>query len=142
MPYTSELIDDGRGMHHVGRGVLSGAEILAGAIADHEPPGRAARLTHGFVDLTDVTQLQLSPDDIRHIVSENRVTASQAKKIIVVVVAPLDHPFGMARMWEALAHETGWTTRVFRARAEALEWLTAELGRDPGVPRSPEKSRG
>ena len=134
MPYTSEMIDGGRGMLHVGRGVVRGADVLDGAVVDHEPPARAAQLTHGFVDLMEVTELQLTAEDIHGIVAENRVTAQAAPSVIVAVAAPHDHLFGMARMWEALADQTGWTIRVFRARQEALAWLRAELGRDPGVP--------
>ena len=41
----------------------------------------------------------------------------------VAIIAPQDAPFGMARMWEAFAHDTGWQTQVFHDRPAADLWL-------------------
>jgi hypothetical protein len=45
--------------------------------------------------------------------------------LVVAIVAPADHVFGIVRMWEALAAGTGWRTRAFRNRSEAQAWLAA-----------------
>lgn len=42
------------------------------------------------------------------------------------VVAPEDHSFGMARMYEAFSGSVPWEFRVFRDRDEARIWLGVE----------------
>jgi len=127
MPYTTEFIDDGRGIVHVGTGIVHGHEILASARTDRESPERMAKVTHGLVDLTRVTELKMSVDDLRRITMEHRMTAKAAPRAVIAVVAPRDHVFGMARMWEAFATEIGWTIRVFRERGAAETWLRETL---------------
>jgi hypothetical protein len=128
MPYTTELIDGGRGVLHVGTGVLTGAEILAGARAAHSAPGRVGKFTHGLTDLSGVTELRLTAEEVRRISEENRITARIAVPgAPVAIVATSELVFGMARMWEVHVEDTGWTTRVFRSRAEAEAWLRGRL---------------
>ena len=45
----------------------------------------------------------------------------------LVVIARLPAMFGMARMWEALSHRTGWRIMVVQTREEAVEWLRREV---------------
>lgn len=45
----------------------------------------------------------------------------------VAVVAPADHSFGLARMYEALSGRIPWEFRVFRDETAAREWLVSAL---------------
>lgn len=45
----------------------------------------------------------------------------------VAVVAPTDHSFGLARMYEALSGRIPWEFRVFRDVTAAREWLVSGL---------------
>jgi hypothetical protein len=128
MPYTTELIDDGRGLLHVGTRVLTGAEILAGARAAHTISGRAGKFTHGLTDLTGVTELKLTADEVRRISDEHRITARlTVQGAPVALIVSSDVVFGMVRMWQAHVDDTGWTIRLFRSRAEAEAWLSGQL---------------
>lgn len=129
MPYTTEFIDDGTGVLHVGSGIVSSGEIVAGSHEVQSDEARARRLTHGLVDLTDVTELHVTAADMRIIAQASKRTAKFMPRGAVAIVAPRDYIFGMARMWESLVDEDGWTTRVFRDRAEAEAWL-----REPSPP--------
>lgn len=127
MPYVTEFIDNGRGIVHVGTGVVTGSEILTSAIADRDSPERMAKVTHGLVDLEQVTELKMSVEELRRISMEHRITAKITPRALIAVVAPSDHIFGMARMWEAFSGGTGWTIRVFRDRPAAEVWLRETL---------------
>jgi hypothetical protein len=123
MSYTTEFIDDGRGVLHVGTGVVHGDEIHAGAMEDHRVEARARALRFGLVDLTDVTELRITSEHVRAIAAESHITARLAPHVSVAIVAPRDSIYGMARMWEILVEGTGWDIRIVRLREEALEWL-------------------
>ena len=56
MSYTTEFIDGGRGVLHVGTGVVHGDEIHAGAMEDHRVEARARARRVGRVDQTDLTE--------------------------------------------------------------------------------------
>jgi len=41
----------------------------------------------------------------------------------VAIYAKDDLPFALARMWQVLVDQTGWDTRVFRGRDDAVIWV-------------------
>ena len=134
MPYTTELIAGGTGIYHEGIGVLTGEEMIAAGLATHSSPEIARRLTHALVDLSAVTDFQVTPADLRMLASENLVTSRLVPRAFVAVVAPADHIFGSIRMWRVFAGETGWVTEVFRSRDLAETWLRECLARLPKNP--------
>ncbi len=123
MSYSTEFIDDGRGVLHVGTGIVHGDEIHAGSMEEHRVESRARALRFGLVDLTDVTELRITSEDVRAIAAECHITARLAPHAAVAIVAPRDALYGMARMWEILVEGTGWDIRIVRLREEALDWL-------------------
>ena len=78
-------------------------------------------------DYTNVTSIEISSDAVK-IVAQMAIDVSKYNKNIVIAgVTPSDLEFGLARMWQAYADETGWKSHVFRSRAEAEEWVKKEL---------------
>ncbi len=79
-------------------------------------------------DGTKVVSLAISSDEIRTL-SQNQVYLHTSR---VAFVAPQNLVFGLARMFEAYysMHDNPARTRVFRHRADALEWLEAPY--EPG----------
>ena len=97
---------------------------------------RLKGLHYGLIDLTDVTELRATRDDVLEFVQvDMQIALSVPRALAVAIVAPSDLAFGIARMWEAFAEVTRWNTHVFRSRAEADPWLRpwAE-GRRPAEP--------
>jgi hypothetical protein len=127
MPYTTDFIDDMTGVLHVGSGVVLGIEVLAGTIEVHRDAERARRLAYSLVDLTEALELRITPEELRQIAIEDHRNAAVIPRLIVAIVAPRDHPFGMARMWEAFVEDINWRTGVFRTRSEARDWLRDQL---------------
>jgi hypothetical protein len=126
--YSTEFVEGG--VIHVGTGVVDGAEIIAAAIEEHRLEDRARRLRFGLVDLTDVTDLQVTSEHVRRIALENLTLAKLTPGAVVAVAAPSDVAFGMARMWQTFASRTGWQILIVRSKAAATEWLRGRLGRD------------
>ena len=122
MPYSTEFLHGGRWARHVGSGVLTGAEVLAGTLEVQEA-ARHRPITHSLCDLTAVTTFRASAHEIREIAAAGKVTAELAPGGFVAVVAPRDHVFGLARMWETHVDGATWSTRVFRDLNGALAWL-------------------
>lgn len=139
MPYTTEFIQGGRGMVHTGAGVLTGEELIEGSLRLRAEMLRGGRVEYGMSDLTAVTELRVTADDLRRLAEAQLVTAQILPRAIAAVVAPSDHIFGMARMWEAYADATGWDTRVFRDRASAEQWIEEQLAlrRSGATPATP-----
>lgn len=127
MAYSTEYTLDGLGVIHRGEGIVAGAEVIAAAAEHYRLEERARRLRYGVVDFTNVTELQITAAEAQAIAEEDRLTAALAPDVAVAVIAPQDHVFGMSRMWETFAEATGWSTRVFRGRAEALTWLRKQV---------------
>lgn len=123
MTYQVEFKHEGTGFHLTGFATVLGSEIIAAAAEAHRDEARARRLRYALVDLADLTEFRVATEEVRLIVAEDMITARLAPRIVVAIVAPRDYAFGMARMWQVFAEDTGWTTQVFRGRAEAIEWL-------------------
>jgi hypothetical protein len=122
MTYTTRYTGDG-GILRVGEGVVTGAQILASAVQDNQDLARAQLFRYGFVDFTTATKVDATAAQIRAIAEENARTAVLAPRVVVAIVAPSDHIYGIARMWEFHADAVGWETWVFRDRATAIAWL-------------------
>ncbi len=125
MPGTIEFVEDGRGLVFSGSGVLTGQEILEAkeALAADEVPLRTVKFA--LVLLEDVTAVDVTVGDLRAAAIVDRRLARMMPNAAVAIVAPRDHDFGIARMWEAIADVPEWTTYVFRSREEADAWLRA-----------------
>ena len=126
MAFVTTLVNRGRCVVQTGSGIWLGQEMVAGARAVREHVQRGAELTHALVDLSDVTELHLSAEEVGLIAAENHRAAASMSHATVAVIAATDLAFGMARMWEAMVAGTNWRTRVFRDRQAALAWLRIE----------------
>lgn len=59
-------------------------------------------------DFTNVTALKISSDRTRKSTKLSIEAAKQNKFILVVADLPTDIEYGMGRMWQSYAEETGW----------------------------------
>ena len=124
--FTYEYLDGGRTLHFHGSGELTGQEMIDANIKLQDEEERVRHVTSCLIVLDGITKLDVTPDDIRTLVSIDTQLARVSPNMALAVVAPADHVFGMARMWETMVARTGWATAVFRTRAEADTWLKAQ----------------
>lgn len=73
----------------------------------------------GIVDLSAVKKFQVSGEAIRTAARQARYSATFTR----FIVAPQDHLFGMARMYELSEGSVGGVLQVVRAREQALAAL-------------------
>jgi len=126
MPYLTELIHEGTGLLRIGRGVLTGQEIIEVVAAFPEGIGAPERLTHCLVDLTGVTRLEVSNREIEAIVATDNLKLKGMNLTRAAIAAPEDLAYGVSNMYRGHASNSGIEIRVFRTLAEARAWL------DPG----------
>lgn len=79
-------------------------------------------------DFRKVTKVSISTLVVKTISRKERVFDAEAKQAII---APRNHMFGMARMFQILAEETRPNMAVVRTMAEACEFLGIYLPEEP-----------
>ena len=103
-------------------GIITGDEII---------PANRKIYEHNFeddfefqlCDLSGVTDMQLTPDDIKTIASDD-IHGTANLNQVSVIVARTDYIYGMCRMWDMLAGNESFRAYVIRAKEEALEILS------------------
>jgi hypothetical protein len=110
-------------MTYVGR--LSDEEFLTAWEGYYE----SSQWTPGLNELNDLSQTDLreiTTDGIRRLAEvANTVHASHGvSSVKVAIFAPDPLPYGLARMYGAMASESPELIRVFRGMDEARSWLT------------------
>jgi len=127
IPIGITYLDDGAGVVFTGSGVVTGAEIRA-ANAEIFSRDLAARpYQYCLFDANGLTGMNVSADGVRAIAGQDISAARQMPVVVVAIYANSDLSFGLARMWESLVAQSGWTTGVFRDRAAAVAWLKKEV---------------
>lgn len=131
MAFLTELTEDYMGIIHVGTGVVTGGEILAGCQSDRALVELTENFHYKLVDLSAVTELRITEKELGEIVEEDRAIATFRPQASVVIVAPNDRIRAIAQHWEILVEELGWSTHVSRTRAEASKWLVEKAAAAP-----------
>jgi hypothetical protein len=109
--------------------VLTAQEILEAKAGLLRSPGRLKGIHYALIDMSDVTELHITRDDVLEFVAvDMQIALIVPRRLAVAIVAPGDLAFGVSRMWEAFAEVTRWKTHVFRSRAEAEPWLRPWVG--------------
>ena len=80
-----------------------------------------------LLDVTQVTKLKLSSEDVRRVAESNTLSTN----LRLAIVATSSLVYGMARMFQIFREMKGEEkTRVFRDRDEALAWVLGNDGAD------------
>ena len=90
------------------------SKALNGLAASYPP-------CNGIVDLSNVTQYDVSPYGIRRLATMPQPPSSPVR--MLVIVAPKDHAYGMSRMFQIHTESTRPNQRVVRSMEEAFELL-------------------
>jgi hypothetical protein len=127
MPLEVHILQNGAGRVWICRGVVLGSEFI-----QNNERVLSTKSYEGvrwlLIDETNCT-LTISPEDLRIIKAQDDHIATLLPELVTAIVVPHDYAFGMTRMWEALTERPGWSTRAFRLRRDAEEWLRDEVRR-------------
>lgn len=111
------------GIIHVGEGIVTGADLVkASRLATHLVEN-TENFHFEFIDFSEVDELRVSDADLQQIVAQDRYAAIFRPDATVVMVAPRDDLFAIAKEWQRQVENIGWKTHITRSRAEATTWL-------------------
>ena len=123
MPFDTEFTEDYMGIVHVGSGIVTGAEILAGCKSVTALVQTTENFHYKLVNLAGATDLQVSEDELSQIVEEDRLIAAARPHAAVAIVAPNEQITAIARHWEHRVEGLGWLTHITRTPSDAWRWL-------------------
>jgi len=101
--------------------------MFAVALSDPQDEAKARQVRYGLVDLSAVTDMQVTPTHIHQFVEIQHKMAALTPNGIVAVVAPHDLTYALSRLWHTLSYDLGWISNVFHSRRDAIAWLRMEL---------------
>jgi hypothetical protein len=127
MPFNAYFVDDGKGVHKHGVGVVTASEVMASTIDDTHNEERGRKLRYALIDFTLTTDLRITPDVIPQIVEVSRKSASFSPGVVVAIIAPNPFAFAMSRIWQTFSGGLGLNASVFETRAEGIAWLRKQL---------------
>ncbi|MCP5060203.1 MAG: hypothetical protein GY937_26180 [bacterium] len=124
MPLSIFLPEGSRRVVFDAKGPVGGEDLLAVHSSFLETQRDEVRRCRGWlVDFSKAETGDVESAHVRRLAELARDTSEWVPRLAVAFVAPADLDFGYARMWEALADETGWDVRVFRTSTQATSWL-------------------
>jgi hypothetical protein len=116
MPYTTDVIDNGKGILHIGSGTVTGAELMLSASTVLKLVREGLKPEFALTDLTDVKEFAVSAEEISRNAALNRGISRHLPSVKVAIIAPAPDIYGMVRMWQAHIDSPGWASHVFDAR--------------------------
>jgi hypothetical protein len=122
------LTDDGVGAIYRSFGVLTSQDLLDADERLHIEIIRNPELRYLLVDHSAIPEEKVDVESLRVLAERVGENLEIIPEGLIAIVAPNDILYGLSRMWETLAEQSGLTTRVTRTRAEAVAWLKDELG--------------
>ena len=126
MPYTTEVIDNGKGILHIGSGTVTGEELMSSAATVLKLVQEGLKPEFAMTDLTDVKKFTVSAEEISRNAALNSAISRYLPPARIAIIAPAPDIYGMVRMWQAHIDSPGLTSQVFRRKEEALAWLKQE----------------
>ena len=125
MPIKIEIIDNKYLL-----GCYSGKinpDVIVNVRTEVDKDDRIKVTKHHLIDLTNITQVDLSSKDIKAVAVLNKIFIQKLQNVAVAIVAPTDLTFGLARMWEAYVGCEGIETFITRNRDSAEEWINEKI---------------
>jgi hypothetical protein len=134
MPIDIQGRQNGLGVIYNCRGAMTIDDFFQAGMGFLAHPEGIKEWRYAIIDLTFVEAMNITSDDIRAVVEQNkRIAALAPPGPILAVASPRDLGFGLARVWEALVEQTGWETMTFRSRSEAEDWIKERLFQKFGI---------
>ncbi len=127
MPLVTETTQDCQGILQVGSGLVTGEEFVQASYNALLLFQNTQNFRYEFVDLSNVTDVEFAEKHLAQITVHDRVIARSRPDAIVVVLAPREEFYQVAKHWEEAVAPFGLKTHVAREREEALSWLQQRL---------------
>lgn len=121
--------NDGFGQINRISGSVTDSEFIAAYKARFSDLDKFKKLRYIVSDLSDVTHFDVSTETVINISDIANKYAAYNKKLFIAGIHKQNIVYGMGRMWQAYSDDdkTGWVTKSFRTRHDAIIWLKALL---------------
>lgn len=125
MPIKLKNLDVGLGGAIVGKGIVTGEEIIEANNDLLSLKEKLKKTKYCIIDYSDATQYDVSTPEVEIIAAQDSEIAKYIPEYIVAVIAPNNLEFGVSRMWESVVKVKGlnWDTMVFKNRDDAEKWV-------------------
>jgi hypothetical protein len=135
MPIEIKYIDGGLGVLFLGKGIVTGEDIINSNKQIFSSEEKMIKNKYGLTDYSNILNFEVSTSEVEIIASQDKKAAEYVPDGVIAVVAAKDLEFGINRMWEIIVECTGikWETMVFRARDKAEEWITERVKEKFGI---------
>ena len=133
MPYTLEHKENDGGVISTYSGKVSDEEfqqcMQEKFFLDKEilSPEKVRVLRYSISDCADVADFDVSVDAIKHVARLSKRVMETNQTMLMAIVAPNNHEFGMGRLWQAYIGSQSERTKVFRIKEEANNWIAQTL---------------
>ena len=125
-----EFMDAGQGVRLITRGQVPGALIVeAHRILAEKHLEAFARATYCFSNHTALQAVLLNQSHARSVATIDTRLAVANPALVVGTLVHGDLEFGMVRIWQALADETGWRVGTFRDEQKLQGFFEETLGK-------------
>jgi len=130
MKYDIFFLDDELGTITEFHGTLTDDLLIQCAKERFSYPERNKKFKYIITDFSNSNEIDISVSTVK-IIAQMAIEVSKVNKNITVASAmPKDLVFGLGRMWQAYADETGWNSHMFHSRVEAENWVKEQLNED------------
>lgn len=127
MPYKIEYNDKDGGVFTTYFGVVTDSDIIASLKERIESKKRVENYRYVISDYSGAEEFKVTTEGIK----QNALIAVRAsesnRKGVLVAILPRDHEYGMGRMWQAYADDSGWKTYIARDKKEAYDWINENI---------------
>lgn len=127
MPYKIDFLENKKGIITTFSGVVTDEELFDSAVERVLSGHDLNDFNYAISDFTEVTYFKISTDGIKANAEQAIDFSKYNKNFILVAVMPEDLEFGMARMWQAYADESSWTSNVVKGMNVAKQWIEEQL---------------
>jgi len=123
MPYRITYDNGARGVTTTFYGVLTDDDLIKSCIDRTSSDDKITDLLYIEDDLLEVTEFKASTEGIKECALFADRASELNKKLVHIAIASEDIIYGMTRMWQAYADDTGWNMNIVRTREDAEIWL-------------------
>ena len=122
MPVGVNFLEDGVGVELVISGVTTGRENIEANLKLYTEEN-LSRLKYKIIDRTACTEYRITPEEIKILAHQNIQASKINNTFRIIFISPTPEQFGMTRMWQAYAEESGLRTEIFNNRERADDYI-------------------
>ena len=122
MSINLKFTDDKQGIYVTLEGKVTLEDFKVGASEAYSEENVHIQ-NYQIIDFTNCSSFDLSSSDMQEIARIDKEASKINPNIRIAIIAPTDVAFGMSRVYEAYADETGFDIMVFRNSEVVEDWI-------------------